>query len=98
MIIGVASRVVPILAGVDSNQLSRLWVPFVLLNVGCAGRVFLQILTDIFPGAAYPLIGLTGFIELIALTWWGVGLWRIMNLAQTSRAKLLTGPVPLAAR
>ncbi len=98
MIIGVASRVVPILAGVDSNQLSGLWAPFVLLNVGCAGRVFLQILTDIFPGAAYPLIGLTGFIELTALAWWGVGLWRIMNFAQTSRVKLLTGPMPLVAR
>jgi hypothetical protein len=98
MIIGVASRVVPILAGVDSSRLSPLWAPFVLLNVGCAGRVTLQILTDIFPGTAFPLIGATGFIELTALAWWGVGLWRIMNLAQTSRVKLLTGPLPIIAR
>jgi hypothetical protein len=98
MIIGVSSRVVPILAGVDSSRLTSLWAPFVLLNVGCAGRVSLQILTDIFPGAAFPLVGLTGFVELTALAWWGVGLWRVMDLAKTSRAKLLTGPFPILAR
>src|SRR5581483_9695181 len=64
MILGVSSRVVPILAGVDSKKMNSLWAPFVLLNVGCAGRVLLQVLTDFVPGIAYPLIGFTGFIEL----------------------------------
>ena len=91
MILGVASRVVPILAGVDSDRVSRLWGPFILLNVGCAGRVLLQVLTDFLPATAYPLVGLTGFIEVIALAWWGVELWHTMNLARTHRPKLL-GP------
>ena len=98
MILGVASRVVPILAGVDSERVSRLWGPFVLLNVGCAGRVLLQVLTDFFPVPSFSLVGLTGFIEVIALGWWGLELWHTMNLAQTHRAELLRSPLPVVLR
>lgn len=93
MIMGVAARVVPILAGVDSNQLDQLWGPFLLINLGNAGRVTLQILTDFLPSVAYPLVGLTGFIEFTALAWWGGELWRTMNLAKTHRSKFLRAPV-----
>jgi hypothetical protein len=96
MIVGVASRVVPILAGVETSHLSSLWGPFILLNVGCAARVSFQILTDFVPNVAYPLIGASGFVELTALASWGISLWRIMNLAKVHRAPLLTGPAPLA--
>ena len=92
MILGVSSRVVPILAGVSGDRISRLYGPFVLINVGCAGRVVLQILTDFVPRIAFPLVGLTGFIEVLALTWWGVELWRTMNLARTHRAAVLQSP------
>jgi len=98
MILGVASRVVPILAGVDSKRISSLWGPFILINVGCAGRVVLQILTDFIPSVAYRLVGVTGFIEVTALAWWGVELWHTMNLSQTHRAKLLRAPLPVVAR
>jgi NnrS protein len=98
MILGVSSRVVPILAGADSRRMNSLWAPFVLINLGCAGRVMLQILTDFVPNTAYPLLGFTGFIEFAALLWWGTELWRTMNLAKTNRAKLLTAPFPVAAR
>jgi hypothetical protein len=93
MILGVASRVVPILAGVDSKRISSLWGPFILINVGCAGRVVLQILTDFIPQAAFPLVGVTGFIEVTALAWWGVELWHTMNLSRTHRAQLLRAPL-----
>lgn len=97
MIMGVASRVVPILAGVESERLSRLWGPFILLNLGCAGRVLLQVLTDFIPATAFPLVGFTGFIEVIALGWWGFELWHTMNLARTHRAKRLGAPQPVFA-
>ena len=97
MIVGVASRVVPILAGVETSRVSSLWGPFVLLNVGCSARVLFQILTDLAPNVAYPLIGPSGFVEFTALAWWGIGLWRIMSLAKSRRASLLTGPAPLVA-
>ena len=92
MILGVSSRVVPILAGVSGERISRLTGPFVLINLGCAGRVVLQVLTDFVPQIAFPLVGLTGFVEVVALAWWGVELWRTMNLAKTHRAALLPAP------
>jgi len=49
MTLGVSSRVVPILAGIDSKLMNSLWAPFFLLNVGCACRVLLQVLTDFVP-------------------------------------------------
>jgi hypothetical protein len=91
MIMGVAGRVVPILAGVDGNRISSLWGPFILINLGCAGRVLLQVATD-FTARAYPFVGATGFIELLALSWWGVEMWRTMNLARTNRVHVLGAP------
>jgi NnrS protein len=97
MIMGIAARVVPILAGIDSHQLSSLWGPFILLNAGNIGRVTLQILTDFIPRVAYPLVGLTGFLEFAALAWWGVELWHVMNVSRTRRlAPVLIQP-PIAA-
>jgi hypothetical protein len=61
MILGVLSRVVPIPAGIDAKRMNSLWAPFILFNVGCAGRVLLQVLTDFVPNVAYPLIAFTGF-------------------------------------
>jgi len=98
MIMGVSSRVVPILAGIDSKRMNSLWLPFILFNVGCIGRVVLQVLTDFVPKIAYPLIGFTGFIELSALLWWGIELWCTMDVAQTNRPKILTARFPLAAK
>lgn len=98
MILGVSSRVVPILAGTDAKRMNSLWAPFVLFNVGCAGRVVLQVLTDFIPKVAYPLIGFTGFIELAALLWWGIELWRTMNLAAKGRPVPMTVPFPIPVR
>ena len=98
MILGVSSRVVPILAGIDAKQMNLLWVPFLLFNAGCAGRVVLQVLTDFVPNVAYPLIGFTGFIELSALLWWGIELWRTMNVARTRRTNMVRALFSLAAR
>jgi uncharacterized protein involved in response to NO len=78
MIVGVAARVVPTLNGIDQNRLSNLWVPFLLLNAGCALRVSGQILTDFVP-AAFPITGLSGVLEVLGLTLWAIHLWPIMS-------------------
>jgi hypothetical protein len=78
MIVGVAARVVPTLNGVDPRTLSKLWVPFVLLNAGCALRVIGQTLTDFIP-AAFSVTASSGVLEVLGLTWWGIHLWRIMS-------------------
>jgi hypothetical protein len=98
MIMGVGARIVPILSGADSKRLSSLWGPFILINAGNAARVSLQLLTDFYPDFAYPLVGVTGFVEVAALAWWGIELWQTMNRAPVRRERLVAGPLPLAAR
>jgi hypothetical protein len=56
----------------------RLWLPFALVNLGCALRVSLQIATDLAP-AAYPLVAISSVLEVAGIAIWGVHLWRIMN-------------------
>jgi hypothetical protein len=78
MIVGVAAKVVPTLNGIDSHRLSSLWAPFLLINLGCALRVFGQTATD-FTAGAFPVAGLSGLLEVTGLALWGGHLWRVMS-------------------
>jgi hypothetical protein len=93
MIVGVASKVVPTLNGVDVHRLSLLWGPFVLLNAGCTLRVAAQMLTDVTP-SAFPVAGVSGLLEVLGLALWGIHLWTVMS----GRARLRTAPAAPAAR
>jgi hypothetical protein len=77
MIVGVAAKVVPTLNGVDVRALSRLWAPFVLLNLGCALRVISQTATD-FTTHTFPAAGVSGVLEVSGLALWGLHLWLVM--------------------
>jgi hypothetical protein len=100
MIVGVASRVVPTLNGVDGRRLSALWLPFVLLNAGCALRVSAQVLTDFTP-KAFPFAGASGVLEVAGLALWGAHLWLVMagrpRLRRPARPPLpaLAGGAPI---
>jgi hypothetical protein len=91
MIVGVASRVVPTLNGVDLHALPGLWLPFVLLNFGCALRVTSQTATDFAPWAFVPA-GFSGLFEVSGLALWGTHLWLIM--AGKLGPSLSTGALP----
>jgi hypothetical protein len=78
MILGVSSKVVPILGGIEARGLPGLWIPFLLINVGNAMRVTFQVLTDVVPGFAYPIMGASGTLEVAGLAVWGVHLWRLL--------------------
>ena len=88
MIVGVSSKVVPTLSGVDVRRANALWPTFVLLNVGNLTRVSSQIATDFFP-SAYAIMGFSGFIEVVALTLWGYEL--IANMRAGKRLEKQTG-------
>jgi hypothetical protein len=77
MIVGVAARLVPTLNGRDVRSLPGLWVPFLLLNAGCALRVVGQTLTD-FTAWSFPFTGASGVLEVTGLAVWGVHLWSLM--------------------
>jgi hypothetical protein len=93
MILGVAAKVVPVLNGVDTRTLSRLWFPFLLVNFGCLLRVSTQILTDLAP-QAFSVIGLSGILEITGIAVWGIGLYRLMNRTLVDeRPKVVSRPV-----
>jgi hypothetical protein len=78
MIMGMAAKVVPTLNGIDPRTLASLRGPFLLINLGCMLRVTMQIATD-WTHYVYPLIGLSGMLEVTALAWWGLGLALVMR-------------------
>jgi hypothetical protein len=78
MILGVSSKVVPILQGIDVRGLPGLWWPFVLINAGNFLRVSSQVATDLAPGPAFPLMGISGAFEVLGLAIWGVHLWKLL--------------------
>jgi uncharacterized protein involved in response to NO len=81
MIVGVSSKVVPTLSGVDVKLANSLWPTFVLLNLGNLTRVSFQIATDFTP-AAYPVMGVSGFIEVVGLALWGYELFANMRVGK----------------
>jgi hypothetical protein len=93
MIVGVAAKVVPTLNGRDVRMLTPLWLPFLLINGGCALRVAGQTLTD-FTALAFPCTAVSGLLEVSGLAVWGVHLWRIMTPAA---APAVSAVAPLQA-
>jgi hypothetical protein len=89
MIIGVSLTVVARMNDLEDSTLPALWSVFVLLNLGNAARVFLEIGTDYTPGAFLPM-GFTGFVELVALGIWAVAIGRPM--LRTLRPTPVTAP------
>jgi len=93
MIVGVAAKVVPTLNGVDLRSLAQLWIPFILINTGCAIRVAGQTLTDFSP-AFFPVTGISGVLEVMGLTVWGMHLFLVM----AGRARVRSSRQLLAGR
>lgn len=91
MIMGHAAKVVPTLNGINPKKLTRLWGPFLLINIGCLLRVVTQIATD-WTQHAYSIIGLSGTLEVIALSWWGWHLVSIMVKGKREESRLIAMP------
>jgi hypothetical protein len=91
MIMGMAAKVVPTLNGRDTRELTALWGPFILVNVGCFLRVSLQSLTDLDP-RFFAAVGISGVLEVTGLAWWGAGLVRIMLAGKREAAAEAVAP------
>jgi hypothetical protein len=84
MIIGVSSRVTPIMSGVEPK--SSLIIPFALINTGNALRVVFQILGDFEAHITYPLtlisqifLTTSGFAQVIGFSFWAYDIWSTAN-------------------
>ena len=73
MILGMAPKLLTRWHEPAGSKLPGLWGPFLLVNVGCFLRCAMQIGTDWHPGF-FPLVGISGTLEVIGLTWWSVHL------------------------
>jgi uncharacterized protein involved in response to NO len=95
MIVGVSSKIVPTLSSVDLRRAASLWPTFILLNLGNAMRVTFQVATDFTPNA-FPIMGVSGFIEVVGLSLWAYELVRNMR-AGIENEKRVPNVRPLTA-
>lgn len=65
-IMGVAAKVVSAHAPLGARPVGTLSLPFLLMNLGCALRVTMQVATD-FSAAAFPVAGASGVLEVASL-------------------------------
>jgi len=96
MIMGMGAKVVATLNGLDTRQLTALWGPFIFVNTGCLLRVTLQVATDWTPGA-FPIIGVSGALELIGLGWWAAHLVGMMIKGRKTPEERHEPPPPYLA-
>lgn len=74
MIVGVSSKVTPILSGVDLQQTNPLWTAFWLLNLGNIGRVVGQTALDLTSSVGI-FVAASGFIQWAGIVLWADDLW-----------------------
>ncbi|HUE80643.1 MAG TPA: DUF1858 domain-containing protein [Pyrinomonadaceae bacterium] len=97
MIVGVSSKVVPTLSGVDLRRAASLWPTFLLLNLGNLTRVSSQIATDFYPSAFF-VMGFSGFIEVVGLTLWGHELFANMRAGRKLEKERSVSATKIAGR
>ncbi|MBI2303616.1 MAG: DUF1858 domain-containing protein [Chloroflexi bacterium] len=79
MIFGMAHRILPVFGGVRLYNRGFMMAAFILLNLGNGLRVVSQPLADIFGGVFFPIMGSSGFIELLATVFFGYNIWRTID-------------------
>lgn len=87
MMIGYASKMVPTFRGVAIYNIRLSEWTFLLLNVGIFLRVFAQMLVPYAPTLCYPMVGLSGWVEVTALGMFAYNLWCTINLKEELRTK-----------
>lgn len=80
MILGCASKMIPLSKGVKLCSTRLLNATFILINVGCMFRVVSQpVASHLYP-QLYALLGISGFIEYAAMFCFGINAWKTMQL------------------
>ncbi len=80
MIVGCASKMIPLSKGVKLCSAKLLNTTFVLINVGCMFRVVAQPLSAHGYPQLYALMGISGFVEYAAMFCFGINAWNTMQL------------------
>jgi hypothetical protein len=80
MILGMSMKLVPAFIGVMNRQPLIAGIIFVLITAGNTLRVICESMAYVYGGAFYAIMGASGFIEVCALSIYGIVLWRAMSL------------------
>ena len=84
-IFGYASRIIPISQGIKLHSYTLLTKIFILINVGCAIRVIFQpVAVHAGSGSAFMLMGISGFIECLAILLFGINIWKTISEGKQS--------------
>jgi iron-sulfur cluster repair protein YtfE (RIC family) len=88
LIFGYASRIIPISQGIKLHSYTLLTKVFILINVGCAIRVIFQpVAVHTGSTPAFLLMGISGFIESLAILLFGINIWKTINKGKRQGAK-----------
>ncbi len=80
LIFGFASRIIPISQGIKLHSYPSLQKTFVLINIGIVIRIIFQPIayhTGSVP--AYLIMGISGFIESLAILLFGINIWQTIS-------------------
>jgi uncharacterized protein involved in response to NO len=92
LMVGMASRIVPVFRGVSLYSTRLLEATFWLLAVGNVIRVVAQSLSAIYGPVWLRVAGTSGILELAGLLLFGVNLWKTMDAGAPEEAKATTPP------
>jgi uncharacterized protein involved in response to NO len=79
VMVGMASRIVPVFRGVPLYSTTMREWTFWLLALGNVMRVLFQVLSGLFGPVWLKVTGASGILELMALLLFGINLWKTMN-------------------
>ena len=80
MILGCASKMIPLSKGVKLCSTKLLDATFVLINIGCLFRVVAQPVSAHLYPQVYAFMGISGFIEYAAMFCFAINAWKTMQL------------------
>ena len=96
MILGMAYRIIPVFTGSTLHSPLLLLGSFVLLNGGNLIRVVSQPLAEALGGPFYPLMGISGFMEVTALSLFGYNIWKTVDKRMEEEALPSASAGPIA--
>jgi uncharacterized protein involved in response to NO len=87
LMIGYSMKMIPVFTGnrIWSGRLTKL--TFWLLNIGNGSRIGFEILSATRNPAIHQIVGLTGFLEVLALILFGINIWVTMRQEETYEVK-----------
>jgi uncharacterized protein involved in response to NO len=92
LMVGMASRIVPVFRGVSLYSTKLLEATFWLLAIGNVIRVAAQSLSAAYGPIWLRIAGISGVLELAGLLLFGVNLWKTMDAEAPGEAKVAMPP------